>query len=639
MKKLLLFFCFLLEVVMGSAQTLSIEQCQVLPLDLSARTFPRLDLNEDKCALLKVELAARNAVFEGNVLGNVEYKTNEYWVYMSGGTTQVRVKCPGVLPVLVKFSEYQIKCLESGKTYSLRLGLPASFREESISVLALTPSSGIYPSWISSVKSKEYLGVSLPNKNYLAARTQALMSAAMQYAIQKGGARIKANVVTEIEENKQSFGKKQVNTQLYIKSFAVNILKEFYNENREVLVDCEFLDDINSSNEIKLNLNCILKDTVDCSSYDVNCQLDGKIDNVSCNLKYVCHIENGKILSDEIRVNDELIFDSSRNYPDFILGSSVQKRIGDMVNNSSHGLGFAQLCFTTMFPYHVKEYASAEKCLLQVFGIENENKQCFGKILIRNVTEQTLPVPVRWIGVNKQQISYSFDGVDKMALFSLDVQNLYQYGQVKASGFSVWLDKMFSMYGAIENYAIVKGKKVSNESKIIEKNRDAVEKEELSSFSTVYDAQTKVLLENIELFPELSNDKTCNKSFKGVVIFQKPIERRGEVVLSKIFEKELQVKLREFKKNMCHVVDFLEIKERLSRVYKIFDVGNLYEERSVEVTGTENFVFNFGHHLGLCKLRLNSIGNMPNILEIFSVTKDGNLGNVELSVCGIANNN
>lgn len=90
------------------AQKITIAQCECLPLDLSASINPREDLNGDKCALLKVEMATEKATFEGNILGKVEYKVNEYWVYMSKGTTQVRIKCPGTLPLFVNFKDYNI---------------------------------------------------------------------------------------------------------------------------------------------------------------------------------------------------------------------------------------------------------------------------------------------------------------------------------------------------------------------------------------------------------------------------------------------------------------------------------------------------------------------------------------------------
>jgi hypothetical protein len=54
--------------------------------DLSASTYERKDLNGQACALVKVQLAAYGAKFEGNVIGEVAYKTGEYWVYMTEGS-------------------------------------------------------------------------------------------------------------------------------------------------------------------------------------------------------------------------------------------------------------------------------------------------------------------------------------------------------------------------------------------------------------------------------------------------------------------------------------------------------------------------------------------------------------------------
>lgn len=80
MRRLLFYIiCFFCASIMD-AQKITIAQCECLPLDLSASINPREDLNGDKCALLKVEMATEKATFEGNILGKVEYKVNEYWV-------------------------------------------------------------------------------------------------------------------------------------------------------------------------------------------------------------------------------------------------------------------------------------------------------------------------------------------------------------------------------------------------------------------------------------------------------------------------------------------------------------------------------------------------------------------------------
>ena len=55
------------------------------PSDLSARKFPRKDINNEDCALIKVRGDVKGLQFDSNmgIAGNIEYKDGEYWVYVT----------------------------------------------------------------------------------------------------------------------------------------------------------------------------------------------------------------------------------------------------------------------------------------------------------------------------------------------------------------------------------------------------------------------------------------------------------------------------------------------------------------------------------------------------------------------------
>lgn len=89
--------------------------------DLTASTYPRKDLNNKECALIKVVITEPNVKFEGNVIGEVEFKTNEYWVYVSNETKQLKVKVANTLPLLINFKDYNIMDVKSKLTYELFL--------------------------------------------------------------------------------------------------------------------------------------------------------------------------------------------------------------------------------------------------------------------------------------------------------------------------------------------------------------------------------------------------------------------------------------------------------------------------------------------------------------------------------------
>ena len=81
------------------AQELIVKNFRESDHDLAARTQSRKDINDNYCALLKVQLVASGAQFDGNVIGKVPFKNNEYWVYMSQGSKRLKIYHPDYLPL------------------------------------------------------------------------------------------------------------------------------------------------------------------------------------------------------------------------------------------------------------------------------------------------------------------------------------------------------------------------------------------------------------------------------------------------------------------------------------------------------------------------------------------------------------
>lgn len=85
----------------------------------------QLDINGNICALVRVVVPwEENALFQGNVVGEVSYKGNEYLVYMSKGSRFLRVHYPNYETLIIDFAEYDCKKLESKRVYELVLSLP-----------------------------------------------------------------------------------------------------------------------------------------------------------------------------------------------------------------------------------------------------------------------------------------------------------------------------------------------------------------------------------------------------------------------------------------------------------------------------------------------------------------------------------
>ena len=125
-KKICLLICLAMHFPM-SAQELTVKEMKATN-DLSASQYRRKDLSGEACALVKVQLATADVGFEGNVIRPVEYKGGEYWVYMSKGSRELRIKhiakSPAFVPCHVSFSDYGIRDLEPLTTYNLTLLLP-----------------------------------------------------------------------------------------------------------------------------------------------------------------------------------------------------------------------------------------------------------------------------------------------------------------------------------------------------------------------------------------------------------------------------------------------------------------------------------------------------------------------------------
>lgn len=111
----------------GFAKEMKVESFSETVEDLTANTQPVMDINNNKCALIKISIPEK-ASFEGNIV-KAEYKTNEYYVYVSPGTKRIAIKYPGLETLMVPLSNYlDGSGLVTGRTYRLKItGLPQEY--------------------------------------------------------------------------------------------------------------------------------------------------------------------------------------------------------------------------------------------------------------------------------------------------------------------------------------------------------------------------------------------------------------------------------------------------------------------------------------------------------------------------------
>ena len=125
-----LFFIFGILLCLGIySQELKVKSFTLAATDISAQTQQRKDLNDEPCALVKVQFVGDILDVEGNVIKPLVKKGNETWAYMTHGSQQMKVLTKDYLPIMVDFSNYGISQVEKNKTYVLVLTKPTGDAE------------------------------------------------------------------------------------------------------------------------------------------------------------------------------------------------------------------------------------------------------------------------------------------------------------------------------------------------------------------------------------------------------------------------------------------------------------------------------------------------------------------------------
>lgn len=120
MNKILSIFFFIFIAISVQSQDLKIlsltETKEILTADKQ-----RNDANGVPCALLRIISPDKKASFEGNVLGQYEYKNGEYWVYVSQGTKRLRIKYDNLKPLMLNTKDYSLLEFKSKTIYEIIL--------------------------------------------------------------------------------------------------------------------------------------------------------------------------------------------------------------------------------------------------------------------------------------------------------------------------------------------------------------------------------------------------------------------------------------------------------------------------------------------------------------------------------------
>lgn len=115
-------------------QKIVVKSFEISPTDITAAYLPRTDSSGGACALVKVQLPSEITRFEGNVVGGVENRGGEYWVYLAGGCNGITLHYPNAAPLKVAFADYGVARLEPRTTYTLRLAIERTTDNAAINV-------------------------------------------------------------------------------------------------------------------------------------------------------------------------------------------------------------------------------------------------------------------------------------------------------------------------------------------------------------------------------------------------------------------------------------------------------------------------------------------------------------------------
>ena len=131
MKKLILIFIALTIGFVNNAfaDEFVVKSIKVDASDISARKYERRDINDDKCALIKIRSDIEGIKFDPRLgaEGSVDFKNGEYWLYVSPGEKMIKIIKSGfisfdhMIPIKIKSSNVYKMELTGSDRFTIRV--------------------------------------------------------------------------------------------------------------------------------------------------------------------------------------------------------------------------------------------------------------------------------------------------------------------------------------------------------------------------------------------------------------------------------------------------------------------------------------------------------------------------------------
>ena len=129
-----------------------------------------LDAYGRPCGLIKVRSDNTDLQFSGDIIGGVENKMNEYWVYMTTGSKSLTILHPNYLPMQVNFVDFQISGLDSKATYILTLSEAKLNKDKSKLVIIVKPETAtlfVDDVFVKNISGNGYYQLNLPKGDHI----------------------------------------------------------------------------------------------------------------------------------------------------------------------------------------------------------------------------------------------------------------------------------------------------------------------------------------------------------------------------------------------------------------------------------------------------------------------------------------
>lgn len=148
MNRILIIIMFLIGSVLNTfGQEVSVNKAWHAEEPMTV-PMQRQDANGQVCAIIKVQIPTAGVTFEGSIVGEPVFKTNEYWVYVTQGTKKLNVKVPGHYTKSVSFEDFGILPIEAKNIYYLVLSTRQSQQMETVAstnyvIMQITPANAV----------------------------------------------------------------------------------------------------------------------------------------------------------------------------------------------------------------------------------------------------------------------------------------------------------------------------------------------------------------------------------------------------------------------------------------------------------------------------------------------------------------